>query len=318
MSLPDRRGSQELDEFRLGTGVLVDSDEVAAFGIDEDQLFTAEFTNRHTFRLGALLGRALGRIVAVGHAKVFHLVTAVEQDLALGVPDGEAARTAFVVAFVGGHETLVVDPGNRIRLTLDVFGRTGGITHARLGNRNVFSRSRTGGEMADNFTGGQIDHGDMVVFLQRDDNLVLGVDRNELRLRIGRRDFCKTRQVDNADRVAVGRRAGFVQIEDREMAGRHLRDHAVVQIFVALVLDGDCNELAVRRDGNAVRLTLGVALRGDTKTVESDYGQMAGRIDVVFGRVDAGIGECFADATEVAHHQARCGPSAAGSAGWPH
>jgi len=86
----------------------------------------------------------------------------------------------------------------------------------------------------------------VIVFLQRNDSLIVGIDGDELRLRVSRSDFGKTGQVNDAHRVAIGGCAIFVKIEDRKMAGRHLRDDTVIQVFVTLVFDCNDDELAIR------------------------------------------------------------------------
>ena len=58
----DARG-QDLEELRLGAGVLVDADQRAALGADEDQLVFAEGAGFEAFRLDALLVAGF-RIVA--------------------------------------------------------------------------------------------------------------------------------------------------------------------------------------------------------------------------------------------------------------
>src|SRR3546814_8770192 len=71
-------------------------------------------------------------------------------------------------------------------------------------------------------------------------------------------------------------RHAAVQPEDGEVAGRHLWEGAVVQVFIALVLDGDGNEAAIGRDGGGIRLAAEVTARLDLSRGDIDYREMAG------------------------------------------
>ena len=91
-----------------------------------------------------------------------------------------------------------------------------------------------------------VDDGDVVVLLQRDDDLAVGVDVDEFGLRVFRRDAGEAGQVDAARwRRSPGAPSASGTIA-RLPAGQ-LRDGAVVHLLVALVLDGDGEEAAVRR-----------------------------------------------------------------------
>src|SRR3546814_19892274 len=72
-------------------------------------------------------------------------------------------------------------------------------------------------------------------------------------------------------------RHAAVQLQDGEVAGRHLRDGAVVQVFIALVLDGDGNEAAIGRDGGGIRLAAEVTARLDLSRGDIDYREKIGR-----------------------------------------
>ena len=143
------------------------------------------------------------------------------------------------------------------------------------------------------------------------------VEGDEFRLRILRRDLGDAGQVDRLDAVAI-RHAG-AERHDLQIAGRQLRDLAVVHLLVALVLDGDRSEGAVLADGDrspagrrgrrsfsiallarsmTVRLPDGLALLSEVLTRgehlaagDRDRGRLAVDLDDAAGLRRLGIGD---------------------------
>ena len=145
----------------------------------------------------------------------------------------------------------------------------------------------TGGEVAEDRAIGR-QHNHVVVFLQRDDDLVLVVDGNKLGLRIFGRHIGQTGDVGGDHAVAIQTALGRGQ-DDNE-TGRHLAHAAIAQILIALILNGDGDEGAIGGDGDAVGLAAQIAggqnrLAGDVHRV-----QHAGDVDVILGGVLAQIG----------------------------
>ncbi|MCY1293601.1 hypothetical protein D9M70_428660 [compost metagenome] len=206
------------------------------------------------------------------------------EHLAGGVEDREAARAAFVVTFVGNDDAVIVEPLHRIGLALaarllvlegdgavaldvDILEVDGASREVRLHRRSL-----------------AVDDDDVVVLLQRQRNLVLAVEGDEFRLRIFASDFGKTRQRHALQRAAIGN--AVLQGQDHQIAGRHLRDLAVVHFLVALVFNGDGRKRTVLVDGNRVRLTAEIAGRIHLLRRQVDDCQKTGRLDEAFARVD--------------------------------
>ena len=200
------------------------------------------------------------------------------------VEDREAARSALVVAFVGNHETVVVQPLQGIRLACNSFQLAGELQRTvRLGVDAV-EIDRAGGEVGLHFARLAVDDDDVVVLLQRQGDFAEAVDGDEFRLRIVTGYIGKTGHVDMLDRTAI--RYAVLQRDDRQVAGRHLRDFAVVEILVALVLDRNCREALVSGDGNRVWLAAQVATGFDRLRCDIDDDELARRLHEAFGRVD--------------------------------
>src|SRR5690606_35512754 len=98
---------------------------------------------------------------------------------------------------------------------------------------------RTGGEMIDHFAAFAVNDDDVVVFLQRHGEFVGAIEVGVFRLGIFTGNLGKAGQFGHPQAVAVG--GAFGNVEERHVAARKLRDHAVVEVFIALVFhrDGD-------------------------------------------------------------------------------
>ncbi|MNE00638.1 hypothetical protein D3C80_930530 [compost metagenome] len=277
---------QELGQFRLLAGVLVDSDDGGTLGKHEEVLLVAECCRFQTFRLDALGLGALFRIVADGRNRMLERGAGFIEKLARLVEDGKAARTALPVAFVGDDDAVVVQPLHRVRLALAAFLLVGELQLA-IGLRvDAFEINRAGGEMRLHRAGLAVENDDMVVFLQRERDLAIGVDRNEFRLRIFRGDFGETGEFDLLQRRAVGN--AVLQADRYQIASRHLRQRTFIHLFVALVFDCDGGKGLVRRDGNRIGLAAQITACLDLLGGDIDRHQLAGRVGAVFRRVDAG------------------------------
>ena len=139
--------------------------------------------------------------------------------------------------------------------------------------------------MRDDAAGCRLNDSDVVVFLHGDGDLAGIVESDELRLRIVTGDFGESGHHHGLHGGAVGHAVG--QGEDLQVACRQLRDFAVVQILVALVLDGDREEIPILADGNRVRLAAEVAGAFDRLRSDVDDGEVAGWLGVALRGVDA-------------------------------
>jgi hypothetical protein len=118
--------------------------------------------------------------------------------------DRPAARAAVHVALVGDGEMRVVDPGNRVRLTRDGQFVWSNVSAPSSSVSTPSSATSPAEKWLEHGAIGR-QHDDVVVLLQRDDDLVLAVDRHELRLRILWRDVGKAGHVRHDLAVAVHR-----------------------------------------------------------------------------------------------------------------
>ena len=242
------------------------------------------------FRLDALLV-ARFRIVAGLGGLVFEGRAGFVEHLALLREDGEAARAALVVAFIGNHEAVVVEPFHGVGL-------------AQRRPRPLPSKEIAPSFLVSTFSSVTLPAGKCETILPlaastitmwlfscsvtRD--LVRLVEGDEFRFGILRRHGSDAGEVDRLDGVAVGH-AG-AERHDLQIAGRQLRDFAVVQLLVALVLDGDRGEGAVLADGDEVRLSAEIAGLFDRPAGEVDDGEIAGRLGLALGGVDARRAPC--------------------------
>ncbi|MNL37099.1 hypothetical protein D3C87_1592220 [compost metagenome] len=86
------------------------------------------------------------------------------------------------------------------------------------------------------------------------------------------------------DRRAIGNTV--LQRQDHQVTGRHLRDLAVIDLFVTLVLDGDRSKRPILVDRDRVRLAAEIAGRLDRLRGNVDGGEEAGRLGEAFARID--------------------------------
>lgn len=86
------------------------------------------------------------------------------------------------------------------------------------------------------------------------------------------------------DRRAIGN--AVLQRQDHEIAGRQLRDLTVVDVLVALVLDGDRRQRPVLVDGDGIRLATEIAGGVDLFRRDIDDGKQAGGLGETFTGVD--------------------------------
>lgn len=129
-----------------------------------------------------------------------------------------------------------------------------------------------------------VDDDDLVIFLQRQGNLVQAVEGDEFRLRILRGDAGKPGQRHVLDRAAID--GAVLDLEDDEVTGRHLRDLAVIGVFVALVFDCDGAERLVLVEGDRIRLTTEIARAFDLLGRHVDNREAARGLRLAFGGVD--------------------------------
>ena len=109
---------------------------------------------------------------------------------------------------------------------------------------------------------------------------------------------------------AVGER------DDRDAAGRELREGAVVHLLVALVLDGDGDEAAVGGERDRVGLAAEVAGGGLGAGGEVDGGEAAGGLGEARAGVDADEGGVRRGSTTAVGSPSKARlPSGAGAAG---
>ncbi len=268
---PDTRG-QKLHEFGLAARVAIDRDRGSALGGDEDQLLVAEGADLRALGLDALLVAMLG-IVAGADVVVLERSARFVKHLAGAREDGEAAAATLVVTLVGDHQTIVVEPFDRVRLTPDIFLAAVEAERAVAFGVDPFKRCAPGGEMASHGAAGGVDDGDVIVFLQGHRDFAGLVEGDEFGLGVLGRDFGDARHVDRLHGRTIRRTVG--QREDHDVAGRKLRDHAVVQVLVAFVLDGDGKRGAVGTDGQRIRLAAEIAFRGDRLARKIDRQQLA-------------------------------------------
>ena len=107
---------QEL-RFLAGTHVQPHADQGRSLGADKDQTVFAKHAHFCALGLIALGGRPTLGVVAQTDSQVVQHGATVKFHLAINVDDGKAARAAFVVALVGRHKAIVIEPCHRIGLT---------------------------------------------------------------------------------------------------------------------------------------------------------------------------------------------------------
>ena len=209
-------------------------------------------------------------------------------DGAVLVEDGPAAGTAVVVTFVCGRKVVVVNPRNRIR-----FAQTARLAFvedqgaAFVGGVNALQIDRSSGEVVDDVAiRGNDNH--VVVFLQGDDGFAKAVDRDILRFWVGTGDFCQTGQVHNLQGRTV--QPALCGVYQHQVACWQLWDDAVVQVFVALVLNRNGDERAVLGFRDRVRLTTQIAGGVGCSRCNVDGLQHAGRCGVGFRGVYTDVG----------------------------
>lgn len=195
---------------------LVDGDSVGPLRADEEELATAEDADLEALRLAALVLGAALRVVADPDDLVLEARAGLPLDGAVFVEEGEAARAALlaalvlVVALVRGREGVVVDPGDRIGLAalhdrlgqLDETGLLG--AELLLGRIDVLQRHTSSREVLDHRGRLEVDDHEVVVLLEADDGLVLGVDVDVLGLGIVRGDVGNTGEIDRLEGPASG------------------------------------------------------------------------------------------------------------------
>ncbi len=109
---------------------------------------------------------------------------------------------------------------------------------------------------------------------------VLVVDADVLGLGIARRRIGQAGQVNVAGAPAL-RLA--LEVDDAQETGGQLRDQPVVEVLVALVLDGDSGVAAFGADGDGVRLAAhwdGRDALGLRRVADVEHGQHAVRLGV--------------------------------------
>ena len=252
----DARRQQLRQPRRRQVADIVDADQRSPFRDDEDMRDAPKGRDLDRFRFDTLGVRALVGIVARPDDRVFEAAARVVDDRAVAVKDAPSARPALIVALVRGGEMVGVDPLDRIGFARNVRQRPVKGQRPVVARVDVVQADRAGAEMRGDGAV-RADHDDMVVFLQGDDDLSRGVDVDIFRLGVVGGDVRQTGQVDAGLPVAVQRAVGDGQRD--HMARGHLRQGAVVQVLVALVLDRDGQKAAVIGTGDRIRLPAQVA-----------------------------------------------------------
>jgi hypothetical protein len=98
--------------------------------------------------------------------------------------------------------------------------------------------------------------------------------------------------VDMLDGAAIDH--AVLHLEDHEIARWHLRQLAVVEVFVTLVFDGDRAERLVLVQRDRIRLTTEIAAGLDLLRRDIDDPQAARRLGLALGGIDRD--QCLADA----------------------
>ena len=263
---------------------VIDKDDAAAFGRDKSQLLAVIVGGDDRLRLSALFARPGIGVMADPHQLAVQRVAGIVHHAAVAVPDGEPARAAFPVAFVRSDQVVVVQPCNRVGFARHGLETAGPVDLAVLFGVDAVQIDGPGVEMGRDLAV-CADDDDVVVFLQGDRQIARRVEGEIFGLGVFRHDFGQPGHVDDllggAIRLAIRDRDA-----DHEARG-HLRDGAVVQFLVALVLDGDGQHVAGGRDRDAVRLTAQIAAVGDAAGREIDGAQHARRIGKGFRGVHA-------------------------------
>lgn len=275
---------QQLDEFGISAGILENTDDRGALGEQEEILVVAELGGFEAFRLDALRSRAAFRIVADMGDGAFEGCARFVEKLARLVEDGEATRAALVVAFIGDDEAVVVQPLHGVRFAQHAFGFGGEFQGAVTLGVDAGEIDAAGGEVRLHLGRIGVDDDDLIVFLQRQGNLVQAVEGDEFRLRILRGDAGKAGQRHVLDSAAID--GAVLDLEDDEVAGRHLRDLAVIDVFVALVFDCDGAERLVLVEGDRIRLAAEIAGVFDLLGRHVDDRQATRGLRLAFGGVD--------------------------------
>ena len=88
-------------------------------------------------------------------------------------------RSSIIIAFVGGYEPSTGCPGDRVGLTSgvdDLSGELNVVVFHRVGEMS----GRACRPVPDDRTGRQVDDDDVVIFLERDSDLIAGIDADVL------------------------------------------------------------------------------------------------------------------------------------------
>ena len=120
-------------------------------------------------------------------------------DLAGLVEDGEAARAALPVAFIGNDKAVVVQPLHGVRLAGNILHLAGELQRAVLLGIEAFEIDGASGEVGLHCTALAVDDDDIIVFLQRQGNFIEAVEGHEFRLRI------VTGNIEPAARIKLAR-----------------------------------------------------------------------------------------------------------------
>ena len=261
---------QELCECRRGAIEFVDADQRGALGHHEELGRVAEAREFHAFGLDALVAAARLRVVAGLDRGPLEAGAVLVDHRSVAGEDREAAGAALVVTLVGDGDMVRVDPLDRVGLAQAAGLAAGEDQGAFLLGVDALEIDGTGRKVREHASVGAEDD-DVIVFLKRDSDFAGGVDVDELRFGVFRGDVRKAGDVGPDESVALHLAVG--ERHDGDEAGRKLRDDAIIQILVALVLDGDGHEVAVRGDRNAVGLAAEVAGAGLAAARDVDGGQ---------------------------------------------
>ncbi len=129
----------------------------------------------------------------------------------------------------------------------------------------------------------------MVVFLKCHNGLIKRVYRNKLRLGISWCNVRQTCQISDDRLITVRKQSCITQTECRKMPSRILRNDTIVQVFIPLVLNGNCKVFSVRAKCNTVRLSGHITFCDDLIGFEINNCHITRRLYIAFRGINPDI-----------------------------
>src|SRR5690606_31744602 len=127
------------------------------------------------------------------------------------VEDGEAARPAFVIAFIGDDDAIIVEPLDGVGLALAAMLALGEAQAAVFGGVDAVEINTASAEIADDFAGFAIENDDVVVFLQRHRQFVAAVEIGIFRLGVIAGEIGNAGQFGDPHGAAIDAAIGYVK-----------------------------------------------------------------------------------------------------------